>query len=137
MNLNRKTIIELASALLVVLLVSVLGFVGYNYYISGSEENNDDTPVVEKQNCEELTMVSPDGLSAPAAPVLESVLNKNSKSDVDICEWTVNGVKSHASFPAKGKCIFGDQLFSTAGKYSIELTVKDNDCKLSKEVTVK
>jgi hypothetical protein len=135
MNLNKKLIIEILVALGIVLLVSVGGYLAYKYY-SSDTETADNSQQTEVKKCEELELITPEGAPAPVAHVLSSKLNENADDNSDICTWNVNGQLSHTSFPVKGKCLFGDQVFDKAGTYNIELVVEKNKCNLSKEVVV-
>jgi Tfp pilus assembly protein PilE len=134
-KLEKKTLIELAVALLVIVVIAGLAFAGYKYYLD-NDDTTEDGGVEVAANCEELKLITPEKASAPTVPVLELKLNKNSKTAKSICSWSINGEASHVSVPVKEKCIFGDKIFDKAGTYKIALEVSDNNRNLNKTVTL-
>jgi len=130
---KNKNLIIVAVVLLV--LIVVLGGV-YYYLATKPEESQTKKEPAKTVACGDLTANTASSGIAPFYPVLKATINGEYRASDKICEWTVNNVADHQSYPVNGQCIFGGKAFKEKGTFAIGYKLTGQSCSKSMTITV-
>ena len=134
MKKNKSLIVALVG-----MLVLMVVLIGAYLYVSRTTETTDKAPKTDaaESMCGDLTADGATQGTAPFAPVLKASINGTYTTSNKICEWSVNNVTDHSSYPVKGQCVFGGKTLAQKGAYTVSYKIAGQSCSKSMSVTVK